>query len=397
MDKRQFRPDISVSRVTNSPGEHFFGYYDKTPWSTSGQLLLAMQTTFHDRQPEADDRIKLGTIDCEGKRLFDSFATTTAWCWQQGTMLQWLPNRPDTVLYNDRRKDRFVGVVHELQTSYETEYERAIYALDPLGRYGIGLNFSRLATHRPGYGYEGLCDPHAHESAPDADGLWKIDLESGTATLLLSLAAIVAIDADDAMQGHTHWLNHAQINTDGSRIAVLHRWAPPGCPRQTRLLTVGPDGSDPRIVWSARHVSHYDWRNTNEILVWGGAPTRQNAFWSVSDSGSEPQLFGVNVLHEDGHCSYSPNGDWIVTDTYPNDDRLRKLMLVRTLDAHCIDIAAFYAPPSVDGPLRVDLHPRWNRDSTKLCIDSIHEGTRQMYVVDVGPVVATPCNPPVVP
>ena len=86
-----------------------------------------------------------------------------------------------------------------------------------------------------------------------------------------------------------------------------------------------------------------------------------------------------------------------MTDTYPNDDRLRKLMLVRTLDAHCIDIAAFYAPPSVDGPLRVDLHPRWNRDSTKLCIDSIHEGTRQMYVVDVGPVVATPCNPPVVP
>ena len=296
------------------------------------------------------------------------------------------------MLYNDRRKGQFVGVAHELRTGHEIEYERAIYALDPLGRYAIGLNFSRLATHRPGYGYEGIPDAHADEPAPDADGLWKIDLDSGATTLLLSLSAIVALDTDHAMQGHNHWLNHAQINTDGSRIAVLHRWEPPGSPRQTRLLTVGPDGSAPRILWPARNVSHYDWRNTDEILVWGGAPTRPNAFWCVSDSGKKPQIFAAEVLHEDGHCSYSPNGDWIVTDTYPNDDRLRKLMLVRTFDALCIDIAAFYAPPSMDGPIRVDLHPRWNRNGTELCIDSIHEGTRQMYIVDIGPVLATSHN-----
>jgi len=29
------------------------------------------------------------------------------------------------------------------------------------------------------------------------------------------------------------------------------------------------------------------------------------------------------------------------------------------------------------------LHPRWNRDGLAVCIDSVHEGERQMYVIDV--------------
>jgi len=47
------------------------------------------------------------------------------------------------------------------------------------------------------------------------------------------------------------------------------------------------------------------------------------------------------------------------------------------------DIGGFYAPPELDGPIRCDLHPRWNRDGTKVCIDSLHEGSRQIYVLDV--------------
>ena len=65
----------------------------------------------------------------------------------------------------------------------------------------------------------------ADDAAPEEDGVWRIDLDSGDAELVLALAEIVGMDPDASMAGQIHWLNHAQINTDGSRLAVLHRWA----------------------------------------------------------------------------------------------------------------------------------------------------------------------------
>jgi hypothetical protein len=37
--------------------------------------------------------------------------------------------------------------------------------------------------------------------------------------------------------------------------------------------------------------------------------------------------------------------------------------------------------------IRCDLHPRWGRDGRAVCIDSAHEGARQMYVLDVSGLV----------
>jgi len=388
-------PDVSVRRVTQPPGDYFFGYYEKTPWSPCGTRLLGMRVGFRDRQPTPADEIELGLVDAEGMAPFEPFATTNAWCWQQGTMLQWLPGTAEAVVYNRRRAEQFGGVVHDLATGATRELERAVYAVDPQGRYAIGLNFARLATQRPGYGYEGAADAWAGDLAPTADGVWRIDLASGEAELVLSLAEIVGMDPDASMAGEIHWLNHAQINTDGSRVAVLHRWQPSEGPRQTRLITMGPDGSDARVIWGARLVSHYDWRSSDEILVWGGAPVASNAFWRVSDREAKPQAFAPDVLTEDGHCSYSPDGAWIANDTYPDRENLRRLMIVRVSDGLRVDLAAFHAPPEFDGPLRVDLHPRWNRDGTALCIDSAHEGTRQMYTVDLGPALAAAAEIPV--
>ena len=380
-------PDVSVRRLTQPPGDHFFGYYEKTPWSRSGSRLLGMRVGFRDRQPRPDDEIELGLVDPLGLGPFEPFATTNAWCWQQGTMLQWLPGAADSVVYNRRRLGRFEGIVHDLATGNARGLERGVYAVDPMGRYAVGLNFARLATQRPGYGYEGVADPWADDAAPAEDGVWRIDLVSGRAELALSLAEILDLDPDASMAGQVHWLNHAQINTDGTRIAVLHRWQPSEGPRQTRLITLRPDGSDARVIWAARLVSHYDWRSADEILAWGGAPAAPNGFWRVSDAGAQPGLFAPDVLTEDGHCSYSPDGAWIANDTYPDGQHLRRLMIVRVADGLRLDLAAFHAPPELDGPLRVDLHPRWSRDGTALCIDSVHEGTRQMYTVDLRPVL----------
>ncbi len=52
------------------------------------------------------------------------------------------------------------------------------------------------------------------------------------------------------------------------------------------------------------------------------------------------------------------------------------------------DLGSFYTDPQLGKPNRCDLHPRWSPDARSVCIDSIHEGERQMYLVDVSSLTA---------
>jgi len=53
-------------------------------------------------------------------------------------------------------------------------------------------------------------------------------------------------------------------------------------------------------------------------------------------------------------------------------------------------IGRYNAPFVFDGPYRCDLHPRWSRDGKQVCFDSVPEGKRRIYVVDVSAVVQFP-------
>jgi hypothetical protein len=48
-----------------------------------------------------------------------------------------------------------------------------------------------------------------------------------------------------------------------------------------------------------------------------------------------------------------------------------------------IELGRYYAAPQFKGDVRCDLHPRWNRSGTQASFDSVHEGSRQVYVIDV--------------
>src|SRR5213592_3915160 len=98
--------------VTRGPGHHSFGYYDKSPWDTTGRYLLALEAPFCDRSPGPGDVATLGVVDLAEGEQFRPFAETRAWNWQQGCMLQWLPPAADRlVIYNDRDGQRFVSVI----------------------------------------------------------------------------------------------------------------------------------------------------------------------------------------------------------------------------------------------------------------------------------------------
>lgn len=382
-----FRSEYHVRPMTTGSGFHFFGYYDKTPWNASGRFLLGMKTTFQDHPPDASSRAEIGLVAADGSFGWTPIAETLAWNWQQGCMLQWHPILSEThVVYNIRDGNRFASVFLDVSTGEARQLPLPIYALAPDGAYALSTNFSRIADTRPGYGYAGIPDKGRYKEAPDDDGIYWMDFETGASKMILSYAQLASFDPLPSMKGAKHWFNHLQINTDSSRFAFLHRWSgePDAMPWRTRMLTANPDGSVLCCLAQDDRVSHYDWKDKETILVWARQKGLGDHYYLIKDHNAGISILGEGLLTADGHCSWSPDRHCVLTDTYPDRERMRHLLLYLPRSARKIELGAFFAPPQLDGEIRCDLHPRWNRDGSKICFDSVHTGERQIYVLDLG-------------
>lgn len=371
--------------ITKGPKHHFFGYYDKHQWDVTNRYLLTHETDFINRSPRPDDRIPICVIDSENQQL-NYVSSTTAWCWQQGSMLQWLPQTENLIIHNDRVGDRFVGVIIDVRTGQRRILPRPIYTVSNDGKKALSLNFSRLADTRPGYGYNGLVDLWKHDLSPEDDGIYLMDLETGDHRLIISIANLVKNSPLESMEGAKHWVNHLLFNPSDERFIFLHRWeARDG--RKSRLYTAAPDGSD--LFYSdLTGASHFIWKNNTHILIWGSTEEYGGAFYLIEDGTDKKEIIAKGILTQDGHCTFSPDGRWILTDQYPDDDYMRSLFLYNVENNICYEFGAFYSPPGFrEGELRCDLHPRWNRDGSYISIDSVHEGERQIYLFNLSDII----------
>ena len=169
--------------------------------------------------------------------------------------------------------------------------------------------------------------------------------------------------------------------TNGKRFMVLHRWFQKGR-KHTRLVTVNVDKTDMYNLSDDVFVSHCYWKNNEEILSFLRKKETGNHYYLMKDRTRKYKMYWPE-LNTDGHCSYSPDGTRIITDTYPNRKRIASVYLCTENDNRTRRIARVSAPFRYDNDCRCDLHPRWNREGTKICIDSVHDGRRGLYVISV--------------
>jgi hypothetical protein len=392
-------PGVTVRTITKGPKFHWFAYYDKLQFDPRNRFVLSHQASFEGRQPRPNDVIKVGMVDTVDSDRWIELGESRAWNWQQGAMLQWLPGSQSEVIWNDREGGLFVSHILDVKTKRRRTLPHPIYAVSPDGRWAIAPDFRRLNDRRPGYGYEGIPDPHKDVAAPMDAGIWKMDLRTGKQELIFSFADALAVKPAGPWEGAAHWFNHLLWSPDGARFVWLHRWRglAEGKKWKTRMLTARADGGDAHVVNAGDdqyNVSHFIWRDPRHILAWAHMPKAGEAFYLFRDRSRHYEVVGHGVMTEDGHCTYVPrrNNEWILNDTYAhaNPQRLQRPYLYHVPSGKKHALGAFHSPPAYQGAWRVDTHPRASRDGNKITIDSAHDGGRQQHLIDISSIVGRP-------
>lgn len=380
-------------------GEHFFfGYYD-IPAADSQGRHLALKVPFRDRFPDPTDEAELGWVPLPSMQKttaesFHPFASTVAWNFQQACMLQWLP-RPDTCLYNTFGDSRFGCAIRNISSGAVCNLPLAVANVSQDGTKALCVNMPRIYDFRAGYGYEEIPDPYATVPAPSDDGVFLMDLATGENRLILSLAEAVDFLArqGENIAGQKVVVNHITFNPSGDRYLFLLRSFPePGQPWSTWLVTADSNGGGLRHRQAFGVASHYHWKDDRGMLFYMRVDPKKLELVLVDDQTDERTLIDTSYFLSDGHCSYSPCGKWLLYDSYPDGstpDYMRSLYVYDLKKKQGYTLGKFrsesYKPETVD--LRCDLHPRWMPDGKSVTFDSIHEGYRGIYWMDLSEIM----------
>lgn len=361
--------------------EYFFGYYDKSPWDMDDRYMISLQVKNAHKVPDSTDVAKVVVFDTENDNQMLEIGTTHCWNSQQGCMAQWLgPDFKSKIIYNDFRNNKYVSVIYNfLDKCEEKVIDMPIYDVSRDGTFALTLDFSRLHRLRKGYGYANLPEKNRNILCPKSPCVWKIDLKTGDITSVISYFDLKKFQTKPEMENAEHKVNHIMISPNGCRFMLLHRWIKNN-EKFTRLITLDIDGSNLCNLSDDDFVSHCCWKNNSEILSFLRKKNVGKHYFLMKDKKLKYEMFWPR-LNTDGHCTYSMNGEFIVTDTYPNRKRQAEIFICREENKQPVRIARLFSPFKYDNDVRCDLHPRWNHKGNKICIDSVHEGKKELYVI----------------
>ena len=115
----------------------------------------------------------------------------------------------------------------------------------------------------------------------------------------------------------------------------------------------------------------------------------QDGFFLFEDDGSDTAVqIGEGVMTRNGHNTYLPGNEWILNDTYPDNERMQHVYLYYVPTGKRIPIGDFYLDPDYKGEWRCDTHPRFSPDGSKVVIDCpLGDQGRQLVLLDISEIV----------
>ena len=366
------------SKAESQLGDLFFGYYDKTPWSSDMSRFVCHRL-------KDNTKVEIVAFDCN-KQKATLVGTSATWSSQQGSMVQWLDN--ERVIFNDLVENKLAAKIVDLSEETEKIIYFPIQTIHPNRQEALSLNYKRLDRLRPEYGYTVAANNFDSNSPLKEDGIWHIDLESGKGELVINLESLTDYQPRPEMTNADHKVNHIMYSPQGTKFVFMHRWLG-NQGKFSRLYVANADGNNLKLLLDERMVSHYSWRDEENLLVWARTKEKGDRYYLINIVTGERKVIGEGILdvYGDGHPSFSLNKRWILTDTYPDKSRKQHLLLYELSTEKLIEVGSFFAPLKFSNANRCDLHPRWSPDGNAVSIDSTYEGQRMTYILDVSAIV----------
>ncbi len=385
---------LQVEQITSGKKHHFFGYIGQCqtiPWCGAGRYILAMEIEEIGRMPEPHEAATICLIDTKDQNRILRIEKTRAWNPQQGTMFFWNPLSAATqFFFNDRDVDSgdVFTVLYDIETRSRVREFR--FPDTPIGNAGVaadgsawvGLNYGRLARLRSVTGYPGSRDWSKDENAPDDDGLFRVEVDSGHRTLLVSYQELEErIKQFKPDLNHTGlFINHALWNRDQNRIYFFARagWSGWKGDKVNLPFSVHADGTG--LTLHEKHIGgHPEWAEGSLLI---GRSGRKQIVYDV-DRKMVVDTWGTEAVfpNPEGDISLSLDGRLFVNG-YKKDNK-NFYVVYRRQDGAYVRSEGIHKG-EFSGDIRIDPAPRWNRTGDRILIPGLAEdGTRQLFVIRV--------------
>ena len=240
-----------IDTIYKGSEESFFGYYDKCPENSKGDVIVHLTDYNTLNNPSASHSIKIAIVHSDGRQ--EVIGETFSYNWQQGARAMWLTD--DLVLYNAFEEGKYVARVYSMREkkvikTFNCPVQEA-RGID----YFLSINYRRIMAVRPDYGYRNMSPLNEAElKGFDNAGILKVDYASGATSILHSMEEIVAVQHKDIFNSCVHVVNHLMLSPLGTGFVFVHRYYE-GKRRHDRLMY--SDGKSLKCVLADDMVSHY--------------------------------------------------------------------------------------------------------------------------------------------
>ncbi len=416
---QDFDARVPVWCLTPHEGRCIHRFFDTCPISPSGRYIALFRFPHEQRlnKPGEVGHIVLVDLLTGEERVV---AKTRGWEFQLGANINWGAS-DDVLVYNDVDTQTWKPMLVRLNplTGKRDCIYGGVYHVSPDGRYAASCSLEKMMRTQFGYGVLLPQDRVGRNiGAPDDDGLFITNLETGERRLALSLSEVVhkIPELDDSVL--TQWEVygfHSKWSPSGERLIFTVRRFPvagglrhnliashdPDQQIRYDVLTVKPDGSDihnavPAVAW-ANGGHHVNWfPDSKRISMNLGGFGDGLKFVQTDYQGHKLSPLLLDVVGS-GHPTVHPNGSHILTDAYENEPMadadkrvpLRWISLSGGSETHLLHVGV-RTEPQPTNVLRVDPHPAWDRSWRYVVFNGVarHDNTRRVFMADLESLIA---------
>ena len=409
----------------------WFGYYNYDTLNNTHTKMLCNRAMFDGIAPEKGLIIELGYYDLNDG-CYHHIDNSDSWNWQQGAMLQWLPGEGNEtkVIYNTSRDNHITSCIYDIETHEKQTLDWSIYGITPDGTKSIALEMERSRWCRA-YHYKSIDNEDWEGNIVDNDGIFEIDLHNNIRKRIISIHDIISLDSDKDFNTKKHWVEHIMISPSGKRFCFLHRFSDANniLNYQTRLCIADINGDNLQVVngWRDFSWSHFGWKTDDEFTIYtvmkksrGISNIYSNLVQDASAHSTSikgmlkklarkcvrliPQGIRLKLkssnnfyqyytlidgewrlvanwddssLNIDGHPSFTKDGRYMITDSYPDHKQYQRLIVYDTQTRKSVIIGKFFAS-FMGNPASCDLHPKLSHDDSTIVVDSAFDNKHHM-------------------